>query len=320
MKRYYSIFVLLVLVGGCTSPPQRYALGGEREVVVFYTRKLQPVLELVDSAINLKISTPQPDSLYHFVPVFPDSYDVYRGYKNVLVITCDECDNYGTFADIVDGRSGLMTARGVFSPDDYIVILSAQNARDLMYSLDGYLEPLDSLLRFRIYELYRRRAFYVGRNEKMEKRVREQYGLDMEIPLGWYILKGTDVQDTILFMGKHNPDRFFFVYKTRYSYPLDIETLFQLRERIASEYYPGDYLLREYVVPDRMYGVDKGLCFYSVWQNDEEVAGGPVKTCAYYDGNYFVMYDIAVFAPRKEDKLQYILRAETIISTLKIVR
>ncbi len=320
MKRYYWIFLLVALSGGCTSPPQRYALGGEREVVVFYTPGLQPALEYLDSTINLKISTPQPDSLYHFIPVVPDSYASYRGYKNLLILTCDECGNYGEFSGVVDGREGLLTARGMYSSDDYAIILTAQTSRDLMYSLSEYSTAIDSLLRSRIYELYRRRAFYVGRNKKMEEKVRQKYGIDMEIPLGWYILKGTDVQDSILFMGKHNPDRFFFVYRTKYNYPLDLETLLQLRERIASVYYPGDYLLKEYVVPDRMYGVDRGLCFYSVWQNDEEVAGGPVKTCAYYDGDYFVMYDVAVFAPRKEDKLQYILRAETIIRTLKILR
>jgi len=311
--------MVLGILGGCTSPPQRYALGGEREIVVFYTRDLDPVLSSIDSAINLRVYTPQPDSLYHFRPVVPDSYDTYKGYKNILVLTCEECENYELFSSIIDGRSGLMTARGVYSPDDYVVILSAQNREDLLYFLGSYYARMDSLLRERIYELYKRRAYYVGRNKKMEEKVKQKYGLEMEIPLGWYILKGTDVQDSILFLGKHNPDRFFFVYKTKYRYPLDIETLFQLRERIASVYYPGDYLLREYVVPDRVYGLEKGLCFYSVWQNDEEVAGGPVKTCAYYDGDYFVMYDIAVFAPRKEDKLQYILRAETIIRTLKII-
>ncbi len=320
MKRYFFFLFVLVLSGGCTSPPQRYALGGEREVVVFYTPELEPVLEYLDSSINLKVSTPQPDSLYHFVPVVPDSYDTYRGYKNLLILTCEECENYGQFSGIIDGRSGLLTARGVYSPDDYALILTAQSKRDLMYSISNFALPVDSLLRGRIYELYRRRAFYVGRNKKMEEKVRQKYGIEMEIPLGWYILKGTELQDTILFMGKHNPDRFFFVYKTQYDYPLDVETLLQLRERIASVYYPGDYVLRDYVVQDRMYGVDRGVCFYSVWQNDKEVAGGPVKTCAYYDGNYFVMYDIAVFAPRKEDKLQYILRAETIIRTLKIIR
>jgi len=315
------LFLLAIgVMGGCTSPPQRYALGGERQIVVFYSKGLEPVLASIDSAINLKIKTPQPDSLYHFVPVLPDSYDVYKGYKNILVLTCEDCENYGEFASIIDGRSGLMTARGVYSSDDYVVILSAQSLKDLQYSLESYYLPMDSLLRERIYELYKRRAYYVGRNKKMEQKVKEKYGLEMEIPLGWYILKGTDVQDSILFMGKHNPDRFFFIYKTKYMYPLDVETIFQLREKIASVYYPGDYLLGDYVVPDRVYGFEKALCFYSVWQNDKEVIGGPVKTCAYYDGDYFVMYDIAVFAPRKEDKLQYILRAETIIRTLKIIR
>jgi len=318
--RRLGIFMLLGLMGGCTAPPQRYALGGERQIEVFYVEELKPVLHSIDSAINLRVHTPQPDSLYHFVPVLPDSYDVYKGYKTILILTCEECRNYSEFESIIDGRSGLMVARGVYSPDDFVVILSAQTKKDLEYSLQSYYTRLDSVLRSRIYELYKRRAYYVGRNKKMEQKVKEQYGLELEIPLGWYILKGTDVQDSILFMGKHNPDRFFFIYVTPYRYSLDLETLFKLRERIASVYYPGDYLLREYVVQDKLYGKEQGTCFYTVWQNDEEVAGGPVKTCAYYDGDYFVMYDIAVFAPRKEDKLQYILRAETIIHTLKILK
>ena len=315
MKR--TLIALIGLLGGCLPSVNRYALGGEREIIVFYDENTKNVLHVLDSLINKAIYTPQPDSFYHIKPVPPDSYDVYKGYKNILVLAYDGSEASSLFEHIIDGKEGLFTARKVFSPDDFVLILSRQTPQDLLYDMPFIYRKVDSTLRERVYELYRRRAFYVGRNKKIEEKIRKKYGLDMQVPLGWYFIKGTENQDSILFLGKHNPDRFVFVYKTHVKYPLDRKTILDLRNRIAQVYYPGDYVLEEYIVEEKPYGMKEALCLYSVWQNDKEIAGGPLKTCAYYYGDYFIMYDIGVFAPRQEDKLQYILRAETFIKTLK---
>ena len=315
MKRALILFI--GLLGGCLPSVNRYALGGEREIIVFYDENTKGVLHELDSLINKVIYTPQPDSFYHIKPVLPDSYEVYKGYKNILVLAYDGSDAASLFERIIDGREGLFTARKVFSPDDFVLIISRQTPQDLLYDVPLIYRSVDSTLRERVYELYRRRAFYVGRNKKIEEEIRRKYGLDMQVPLGWYFIKGTENQDSILFLGKHNPDRFVFIYKSRNKYPLDRATILDLRNGITQVYYPGDYILNEYIVEERPYGMENALCVYGVWQNDEEIAGGPFKTCALYYGDYFILYDVGVFAPRQEDKLQYILRAETFIRTLK---
>ncbi len=313
------IAILFLAIASCINI-KRYALGNEREFVIFYSDELDDTKDTLIEMLAKIYYTPQPESLFLFTPVRPDSFRYFKRYKNIIIVATSGSQTFQEYDRLFHGGEGFGVRRRVFSEDDMVIGIYAESKETLHRLLSMVKENLYDTMLSRIYELYRRREFYVGRDKNKEKAILERLGIEIRIPKGWLYLEGTEDDDSILVMVKHNPDRFFFVYKSTYKYPLLVNDILELRDRIVKAYYGNDYPTMEFLkIDESRYQGRERLCITSVWQNDEELAGGPFRTCAYYDGEYFLIYDIGVFAPEKFDKLQYLLRTETILLDMKIV-
>ncbi|MEO0145477.1 MAG: DUF4837 family protein, partial [candidate division WOR-3 bacterium] len=124
--------------------------------------------------------------------------------------------------------------------------------------------------------------------------------------------------ENFLCMAKHNPDQFFFIYRESAPRALDPKGILDLRDELTAAFYDGDYSLRDLVeVEETRFRGNPAMAIWGVWQNDQRVAGGPFKLIAFNEGGKFYMIDMAVFAPEKPDKLQYIFRMEAFLRSFE---
>ena len=308
---------LSLWAGACGVSIERYAKGGERTWVVIYTDELRRPATHLASEFFRVIETPQPETLYNFVFATPEEFEKnWKGYKNIIILATPSSESFKPFLQAFpDARMGLSEKRGGFVKDDYVIGILAGDEESLYGSLTELKPAIDSLIQERTSFLYSRLAFYAGVNKGFSKDIQKEYGFRIKLPNGWAFVHE---EKDFLAMAKHNPDRFFFVYREDAPRSLDPKSLLDLRDELTAAFYDGDYVLRDMVhVEPGSFAGQPAVIIWGVWQNDNRTAGGPFKAICFNRDNRFYMLDMGVFAPEKPDKLGYLLRIETVLSTIR---
>lgn len=310
-------FLLALLGLACFPKIERYARGDERCWVVVYSDDLRRVATHLQAEIFRMIQTPQPESLFKLTFVTPEEFQKdWKGYKNVIILATPSSPTFNLYLSVFpEPQQGLSEKKGGFVRDDYIIGLFGEKEEGLYGSLTAITPILREKMVERVMFLYSRLAYYPGRNRKFANTIKEEYGYKIDLPDGWAFVKE---EENFLSMAKHNPDQFFFIYREAGPRALDPKTILDLRDELTGAFYDGDYSLREMVeAEDWKFRGNPALVLWGVWQNDARVAGGPFKLIAFNEGGKFYMIDMAVFAPEKPDKLQYIFRMEAFLRSFE---
>ena len=312
--------LLIVLSLACFPKIERYARGDERCWVVVYSDDLRRVASHLQAETFRVIRTPQPESLFKLIFVTPDEFQKsWRGYKNVIILATPSSPTFNLYLSVFpEPRQGLSEKKGGFVRDDYVIGLFGEKEEGLYGSLTAITPILREKMHERVMFLYSRLAYYPGRNKKFANAIKEEYGYRIDLPDGWAFVKE---EEDFLSMAKHNPDQFFFIYRENAPRALDPKGILDLRDVLTAAFYEGDYSLRELVEAEEIrFRGNPAIAIWGVWQNDERVAGGPFKTIAFNESGRFYMIDMAVFAPEKSDKLQYIFRMEAFLRSFEPAR
>jgi hypothetical protein len=92
-----------------------------------------------------------------------------------------------------------------------------------------------------------------------------------------------------------------------------------LRDHLGRLYYDDDYIERELsVFEETEFLGEKATKVIGVWQNEEEVIGGPFQFIAFNHGSQFYMIDMGAYAPDRTEKLEYLFRGEIIARTFEV--
>jgi len=310
--------LLLSALGlACFPKIERYARGDERCWVVVYSDDLRRVATHLQAETFRMIQTPQPESLFKLNFVTPEEFQKdWRGYKNVIILATPSSQTFNLYLSVFpEPRQGLSEKKGGFVRDDYVIGIFSEKEEGLYGSLTAITPILKDKMSERMMSLYSRLAYYPGRNKKFAKAIKDEYGYKIDLPDGWSFVKE---ERDFLSMAKHNPDQFFFIYREPAPRALDPKTILDLRDELTAAFYDGDYSLRDMVeVEETRFRGNPAIAIWGVWQNDARVAGGPFKCIAFNEGGRFYMIDMAVFAPEKPDKLQYIFRMEAFLRSFE---
>jgi hypothetical protein len=310
--------LLLSALGlACFPKIERYARGDERCWVVVYSDDLRRVATHLQAETFRMIQTPQPESLFKLNFVTPEEFQKdWWGYKNVIILATPSSQTFNLYLSVFpDPRQGLSEKKGGFVRDDYVIGIFSEKEEGLYGSLTAITPILKDKMSERMMSLYSRLAYYPGRNKKFAKAIKDEYGYKIDMPDGWSFVKE---ERDFLSMAKHNPDQFFFIYREPAPRALDPKTILDLRDELTAAFYDGDYSLRDMVeVEETRFRGNPAIAIWGVWQNDARVAGGPFKCIAFNEGGRFYMIDMAVFAPEKPDKLQYIFRMEAFLRSFE---
>ncbi|MEO0140779.1 MAG: DUF4837 family protein [candidate division WOR-3 bacterium] len=310
-------FILVGIALSCFPKIERYARGEERRWVIVYSDDLRRVATHLQAEMFRIIQTPQPESLFKLTFVTPDEFQKnWKGHKNIIILATPSSKTFNLYLSVFpEPRQGLSEKNGGFVRDDYVIGLFGEKEEGLYGSLTAITPILRDKMIDRVMFLYSRLSYYPGRNKKFANTIREEYGYKIDLPDGWSFVKE---EENFLCMAKHNPDQFFFIYRESAPRALDPKGILDLRDELTAAFYDGDYSLRDLVeVEETRFRGNPAMAIWGVWQNDQRVAGGPFKLIAFNEGGKFYMIDMAVFAPEKPDKLQYIFRMEAFLRSFE---
>ena len=279
-----------------------------------YSPELKRDLKLLLDSLTFILNAPQPESLFVLVPLTPEELGPYEGYSNLIVLATSASASFKVYLETFgEPKSGLSEARDKPWEGAYALGVYFPKEEALWASLPSLIRKIRGKMKARTYELAERLAYYAGRRGDFSKEIEERWGVRLDVPEGWAYIKGLQQKDFFA-MAKHNPDRFFFVWRSEGPRNPTPEEVLNLRDSLTSIYYEGDYVLRNAVFaePDTFAGYP-ALAVWGLWQNDKKVIGGPFKCFAFNSGGKFYLVDMAVFAPEKRRKLRYILRMESFL-------
>lgn len=306
----------LVVASACTPPPPPVAYGDFEELV--WIRP--PELAFLDSTVSALFSrtyfTPHEDPLFRITVLPSDSFLKNRkGYQQMLWTTLTTAPDFSSFRTLLQAEDpGVHIRRNVFTRNAFLVGVLGSRPEGLEYLLQERGPALRETLLANVLANLRRAVYYAGRNAQAEKRIREQYHLNLEVPVGYAFF----LEDSLAFgLAKHNPSRFFAVFRVPAPESLNAATLADLRDSLADLYYEGDRVLRERTALEEGKLGDRAVWILTgPWQNDRENRGGAFRLYVWPEGDTLWLVDTGVYAPERRHKWPLLLRLYVIVSTL----
>ncbi len=279
-----------------------------------YSPELADEAKALLESLAVVLNTPQPESLYTFIPLTPEQLEPYRGYSNLIILATSASQSFDIYLKVFrEPKSGLAEAKGKPWPGAYALGLYYPKEEALRAALASLVPQVRAKLKERTLELAEGMAYYAGHKRKFSKEIKRRYGIEIDIPEGWAFIEGLRKEDFFA-MAKHNPDRFFFVWRSEGPRNLTPQEILDLRDSLTGLYYEGDYAVREDIRVERdTFAGYPAIAIWGLWQNDKRVAGGPFKCFAFNSGGRLYLVDMGVFAPEKRRKLKYILRMESFL-------
>ncbi len=311
------LFVIPILLFTSCTKIERFGRGKANEVVIVYDGAIKEA-KLLQSVLEDTFYTPRPEPLFVTYPVTYDQFAPFKGYRNVVIITTYSSPDYPVFKEIFGERSpGIYMSKNVYMEGDAVIGIASSTSTTLWNFVYDKKDFIKELLLERYREILRRKVYFAGHDKKFSEEFGKKYGFTFDFPEGWAYV----VQDTnFVCVAKHYPDRFMFFYRENAPRIFDRDEVVELRNRLTRKYYDGDYVYREHLrFRDTTFMGQPAIKVFGIWQNDKEYIGGPFETIAFNLNDRFYMFDMAVFAPDRNEKLQFILRMELIVESFKLV-
>ena len=157
----------------------------------------------------------------------------------------------------------------------------------------------------------------------IENRLLERHGWTIRVQHDYFVaVDSTEIR--YVWLRRFDPQRWLSVYYEPVDDPsiLSKEWLLEKRAEFSKSFYKGDYVYQDTLIKVTEKTVDfngrYAIRLDGVWQNDEEVMGGPFRIYGFYDENDGRIYliDLAVYAPG-ERKYPFLRQLVGIASTFR---
>ena len=316
LGRLRAFVVLFLFLTITCKVPEEIPRGGENQIILVCDDALEEA-EYFNSIVNDTFHTPHRDPLFHIDYVVHEQFISYAGFKNVLIFSFPESPNYTFFKRIFGNvKEGVYKAKNVFRRGDFVVGVLAPKKQVLKKYVEDYSPVLKELFLERYFHFLRMKAYFTGRDKKKEKEIRKRYGISLKLPEGWQYWK---TENNFLSLVKHYPDRFIFIYTSSAKPNLMPQNILDIRDSLAEIYYEGDKVIRSQIKIDTLEFLNENaLRIIGPWANDTLVIGGGFISIAFNHNGKFYLLDGGIFAPERKEKLEYLLRAQIIFSTIKL--
>ncbi|MFN2428372.1 MAG: DUF4837 family protein [Cryomorphaceae bacterium] len=234
-----------------------------------------------------------------------------------------------------EGQNKLTYKKDKWSNNQLVFSIKAESEDEFYQILRSELGKAISLINSKEIDRIQRKYKRVG-NDELQKRVKEEYGIDMLFPRDCEVYKTADdfawiKRERIKYKGNtaHDITQGIFVYR----YPYTSNTLFEqesilsTRDSVLKAQVPGPkegtYMTTEYLFEPQSEEITVGgkyaVLTRGLWKTENYFMGGPFMslTTTSEDDSEVICISGFVFAP-KFDKREYIREIEAILRSVKI--
>lgn len=277
-----------------------------------------PGLAIKEKLQKAMRALPQAEPIFSLVNIPPYSFkDVFRRYRNVLVVNIDEKYSNPRFA----------VRKDVYAHPQTVLHAQASSYKELqnLFKVQGEEAAKKFLKAERTRYINTYRAIS---NKGAMKRIKEKFGIEMTIPKGYSLEVDTAnfawlEQDTrdytqgiLIYTHKYNEDRSF-----------TLNNLMKIRDRYTRKYVPGpspnSFMIIEkeitpYLDMVKINGLEVQI-MKGLWKVKNDFMGGPFINASFLskDKKQVITVDGFVYAPSLS-KRDYVRQLEAIIHTLRL--
>ncbi len=236
-----------------------------------------------------------------------------------------------------EGQNKLTYKKDKWSNNQLVFTLKAESNDEFYQILRSEFDKAISLINSKEINRIQRKYRRVG-NEELQKRVQEEYGIDVLFPRDCKVYKTADnfiwiKRERIKYKGNtaHDITQGIFVYR----YPYTSDTLFEqesilsTRDSVLKAQVPGPkegtYMTTEYLFEPQSEEITVGgkyaVLTRGLWKTENYFMGGPFMslTTTSEDDSEVICISGFVFAP-KFDKREYIREIEAILRSVKTAK
>ena len=320
MNRFFLAIVALMLVmTGCGGTHKFSTMGTEYQIAYFTDEGLQREHgALIVKELSYPLYFTHRESIFEVVPRDITSVGKFTKYKNIV------------FADDVSTEEGVTVfLRDILGSD----VLNSVNRISIAHQKDVWIDGQSVLfilfngtdytpddVKKAVQDAHHRLDEYIAERiredldkEKLSKKAagmsRERFGFSLLIPSRDTLFKESQ---TFLSFVARMPDRLFFVAELPHTDdPVTMSSMIEARNTLTESYYGGDRIFEELYQwkkesPDIPYYADfdvvsvDGRMVYKLtglWENPENVNGGPFITYLVEEGGKRYLLDAMLFYP-----------------------
>ncbi len=319
MKKSW-MFILLVVLVSCTTSHKFSSLGREYDIALFADEGLYfGYSGIIDRELAYPVVFTHTEPVFKVQPRKIEDFVNFSKQKNIVMIddlsTPDPVTVFVKEAlgeKIPDAVSTITVAhqKDIWIEGQSVIFILLNGASQEKDKLAASIREAHDTL----YEYISERIEAGVAGERMKKAfsksVEERIGLKVKIPARYNLYKTGD--DFISFVTRV-PDRLIFITQKDYEKnSISREELIELRNSCTAEHYDGDSVFYEYYkwareAPEvnyyQGYGVeDFSGAFvyklYGLWENNENLNGGPFVTYAVIQEGKITLFDAMLFSPK----------------------
>jgi hypothetical protein len=346
-KARFVIFLALVfsVVVSCKQLEVKnlpYSIGGVDEMVVVLNAvdSTDTLFQVIDSYLGaIYNNTPQPEYRFGVTYIDVATYrSTFQKHRNLIFI--GDLETPGDFSQFISELVGVETLKKVrsagasfylpleevWAKPQYVEAIVAADRTLLLAGIDTIMQGLTSRISDRELAKIRKNQFLPGHNTQVEKVLREQHQIDMQVPSDFTMLKASE--GNFIFLRKSTIDltATIMLYYEPYtdSAQLNPAYLLHLRDSLGHQYessrVPGSYMQTEYRAPaeHNVINMNGYYCLESrgLWRLINDFMGGPfINYWMVDEANKRLVYiDAYVYAPDMRKRPQ-IRQLEAVIST-----
>lgn len=316
----FSTSILFFLLGCTPEYKPHHAVGKHTEVIVISEPQIYSEVEsLLVETLERVIYTPTTERIFDITHITPSEFTDFLYRKNCLIIgligdaLIDSILSPSSKQKLMRGAEYLFGSTDLFASGQCVLVVAGPTVYKLKDIIMANLELIFNYFSESVRRRLKEELYKDGFQEALSQNLRSRYGFSISVPAGWKV--ANDEFGFVAFR-RNQPDRIISIYwEARPHIELDKAVAIRIRDKIGAKYYDGDYvedgLTKFYWV--NFHNIITGK-LDGIWQNDENVTGGPFRTYFFWHGGRFYVIDFHVFAPG-EKKWMWLQQLELIADT-----
>jgi len=335
LKKLFNTLILtfllvLLLTFGCDIKSS--SVGDFDHIIVFSDSTLYTEIESsLNQIFDKFIYTPHSERsfLHKWVPL--NLIDSYRKRRNIVLIgLLNQDDPVSEYVKkmlsaevqerINKGQIFEIFKEDMFAYDQLGLIICAANKKQLYSKLLDQSEAIYN--KFEDYHFKRLNKILFSGDEQfdMEEFLTNEYDWMVRVPYSYQIVERSR-DSNFVWIKRTEPSRSIFVYRTiADKSKIQENWIRNVRDSLATVYFEGDSISVEdtYALQTDLNGTPV-MKIVGIWQNHQQILGGPFRTYVFYDekSGYIYFIDLSVVAPGKRKK-PFLDQLEIIAHTFKI--
>lgn len=193
----------------------------------------------------------------------------------------------------------------MFARDQISLIMLAKDAASFKANLKAMKDEIYKKFTDKYYARLKKTMFERDDNPSVQKYLSKHFGWSLQLQQDYFIA-AEDEDAKYVWLRRIHPNRWISIWESESTEDsLSLDTLKQIRTRMARKYYQGDIVVDEDLSLETIdFNGFPAQKMTGLWQNDSLIVGGPFRLYALRDAQKKKMYfiDIAVMAPGKLKK------------------